>query len=110
MGNEKKKRRRRREVVQLSIVIGVVVLFVWFSFYLTIRKDRMQRALLPVEASEVCMLDDLFTPTGNYRTEIKHKAFYCCQKDCAEHFNEKGFATFAGDPISKATVDKSIAV
>lgn len=110
MGNkkkaEKKRRDRRANVGVLSLLAFGLILSGSFTFW----EVRQKLKLVKVDGSSVCMLDDLFATSGNHPTQIEGLTYYCCYKNCEEHFAEKGMSRFAQDPVSGATVNKANAV
>lgn len=107
MGNAKKRARKRKGRRSTLLIFGLLFSVYCLSTFLELRRFRLNLELTPVDAKEVCMLDDRYTPINNYPTVINGSTYYCCEKDCSEFIKKPNFSINATDPYSGVQVSKA---
>lgn len=66
--------------------------------------------LKPVEAKNVCMMNDKVFDKEQMAVEVEGKTYYGCCPMCKEMLNKDASKRTAIDPVSKKPVDKATAV
>jgi YHS domain-containing protein len=93
-----------------NLILTMIMAFVAFPAMAADPAMSADSWLKPVEAKNVCMMNDRVFDKEQMAIEVEGKTYYGCCPMCKEMLNKDASKRTAIDPVSKKPVDKAAAV